>query len=109
MEVFTVLIGVLVAVLATALLRFFHSARNLRSQRGKPIPGWERKRLNAKTGDLSHDMELANGSLHDYLWELHEGGSAPVTSFWWRDQLVVSVCSPRAFKDTEKLYTTDQN
>ena len=45
----------------------------------------------------------AKGSLHEYLYHLHDKGHCPVTSFWWGKEHVVSVCSPQAFKDTIKL------
>ena len=45
-----------------------------------------------------------HGSLHQYLLHLHDQGRCPVTSFWWAKTHVVSVCSPRAFEDTQKLY-----
>ena len=53
-------------------------------------------------GDLG---ELSDhGSLHQYLVYLHDHGRCPVTSFWWAKTHVVSVCSPKAFEDTQKLY-----
>ena len=106
MEFITVSFGVLTSVLTVLvtvlLIRFFRRPRNLQPPRGKPIQGWNRKLANTKTGDLA--IALANGSLYDYLWQQHGEGSIPVISFWWRDQRVVSVCSPQAFKDTENLY-----
>ena len=54
-----------------------------------------------RTGDL--EEMGAKGSLHEYLYHLHDKGHCPVTSFWWGKEHVVSVCSPQAFKDTIKL------
>ena len=54
-----------------------------------------------RTGDL--EEVGAKGSLHEYLYHLHDKGHCPVTSFWWGKEHVVSVCSPQAFKDTVKL------
>ena len=54
-----------------------------------------------RLGDLDETKKA--GSLHEYLLQLHDHGRCPVTSFWWGEEQVVSVCSPQAFKDTVKL------
>ena len=54
-----------------------------------------------RIGDLGE--LVAKGSLHEYLYHLHDRGRCPVTSFWWGKTHVVSVCSPQGFKDTVKL------
>ena len=64
--------------------------------------GWENGPADPELGDLG--VALSNGSLLEFLMKKHEGGKCPVTSFWWRKKRVVSVCSPKAFKDTESLY-----
>ena len=101
MDYVTVLFAV-IAVLASILMwRLFLQLRDTQLH-GKPILGWNRKPADPMMGNLSE--AVANGSLHDYLWQKHKEGTIPVTAFWWRDQRVVSVCSPQAFKDTENLY-----
>ena len=94
------LYSVLAVLITVLFLRLFQSRYVQR--RGKPITRWERKPADPKMGDLG--TAVVNGSLHDYLWQQHAEGSIPVTSFWWRDQRVVSVCSPQAFSDTQNLY-----
>lgn len=89
-----VLLGV---VLIVAYFRPFSLGKKRR-----PIPGWSSDPAHNQLGDLG--VAFSSGSLHDFLLELHREGRCPVSSFWWRDQRVVSVCSPRAFKDTEHLY-----
>ena len=90
-----VLLGVF-AVLATFFLR------TKRAERGKLIPGWNNHAADKEMGDLR--KAISCGSLHHYLLQQHRGGRCPVTSFWWGDQHVVSVCSPEAFKATENMY-----
>ena len=101
MEYVAVLLGLIVVLASVLLWRLFFQPKGARV-RGKPILGWNRKPADRIMGDLS--KAVANGSLYDYLWRLHKEGSIPVTAFWWRNQRVVSVCSPQAFKDTESLY-----
>ena len=104
MEFITVLFGVLTILVTLLVMRalVLRSLPQPALRRGKPIPGWDKKPASIRLGDLT--IALANGSLFNYLWQQHREGSIPVTSFWWRDQRVVSVCSPQAFKDTEDLY-----
>lgn len=102
MEFITVLFGAVLTALVTLLVIRLSRSLKPAAQQGKPIPGWDRKPVSIRLGDLT--IALANGSLFDYLWQQHREGSISVTSFWWRDKRVVSVCSPQAFKDTENLY-----
>jgi len=102
MESVTLVFGVLALLVAVLFLRITQSWRPQRRLRGKPIPGWNKKPTDLKTGDLG--VAITNGSLYDYLWKQHGEGSIPVISFWWRHQRVVSVCSPQAFRDTQHLY-----
>ena len=66
------------------------------------IPGWLDPPADPELGDLGE--ALSRGSLHEYLSEQHQGGQRPIRAFWWKEMQVVSVCSPRAFKETENLH-----
>ena len=79
--------------------RRFHTQTNCDNV--TPIPGWNDPPADPVLGDLG--IARAAGSIHDYLFQKHEGGRCPVTSFWWRDHHVVSVCSARAYKDVENM------
>ena len=68
----------------------------------KAIPGWNNDPADPKLGDLGE--AISTGSLQHYLLQQHKGGRCPVTSFWWRNERVISLSSPKAFKDTENLY-----
>ena len=96
---FELLVAVFVGVFAV-LVAFY--LRPKWAKKGKPIPGWNNHPADPVMGDLRKARSF--GSLHDYLMQLHKGGRCPVTSFWWQNQHVVSVCSPEAFKDTENVY-----
>ena len=54
-----------------------------------------------RKGDLGEFHK--HGSLHQYLLHLHQNGHQPIAMFWWGQQRVVSICSPKMFKDTAKL------
>ncbi|XP_065890917.1 cytochrome P450 20A1-like isoform X2 [Dysidea avara] len=67
----------------------------------KVIPGWDQKPADSQMGDLVEMHKY--GSMHEYLLHLHKNGHQPVIAFWWGQQRVVSICSPKTFKDTVKL------
>lgn len=107
------LVVVVLGVFAAVVLFFLRlswrqttSARTCRKQHvaagKKAIPGWNNDPADRILGDLGE--AVASGSLQHYLFQQHRGGRCPVTSFWWRNERVISVCSPKAFKDTESLY-----
>ncbi|XP_065906835.1 cytochrome P450 20A1-like [Dysidea avara] len=98
MELVALFFGILALLAAVMFLRFRSTNR-----KGKPIPGWDREPTDPKMGDLGVTLENAC-SLFGYLWQQHGEGFIPVTSFWWRDKRVVSICSPQAFKDVQNLY-----
>ncbi len=94
-----VLVGALALVLAVMVVVFLRPA----FQRRPPNPpGWTNPPDDPTAGDLR--VVRSTGSLHNFLLRQHGGGRHPVSSFWWRDKRVVTVCSPKAFKDTENLY-----
>ena len=93
-----IMLGIL-TVLLTYILQRKSSANN---GGGSQIPGWDKKPGDSRTGDLRE--ALSTGSLGEFLIQKHRGGKCPVASFWWRDKRVVSVCSPRAFKETAHIY-----
>lgn len=66
------------------------------------VPGWTSPPADPKLGDVG--VALSEGSLALYQHKKHEGGRLPIFAFWWRNVHVVSVCSPRSFKETENLY-----
>lgn len=92
-----VLLGVVIIV---ACLHPFGLGK--RGRQPRSIPGWTSKPAHNRLGDLG--VVFSSGSLHNFLLQRHREGRCPVSSFWWRDQRIVSVCSPQAFKDTEHLY-----
>ena len=91
-----ILLGI-VTVLLTYILQRKSSAATVLQ-----VPGWDQAPFDSKTGDLGE--ALSTGSLGEFLIQKHRGGKCPVTSFWWRDKRVVSVSSPRAFKETAHIY-----
>ena len=94
------LIAVLLGVILVALSYLWSWRRRSKDcAKSKEIPGWNRPPDDPKMGDL-----VACSSIQDYLVQRHKGGSCPVISFWWKEQKVVSTCSPQAFKDTENMY-----
>ena len=93
-----VLLAILTVVVAFTLQR--RSSKTALSS--KLIPGWDKKPADLETGDL--EIALSTGSLGEFLIQKHKGGKCPVTSFWWRDRRVVSVCTQRAFKETAHIY-----
>ena len=110
------MLEIVVAVIlgAALLLVVFFVARNGsgRSAAAKPhcheeklggeVPGWNQSPADPIMGDLKE--ALSGGSLHHYLAQKHQDGRCPVAAFWWKDQRVVTVCSPAAFKATQTLY-----
>lgn len=92
------LIAILLGVILVAC-SYLWRGNSKNCAKPKEIPGWNRPPADLKMGDL-----VACSSLQDYLVQRHKGGSCPVISFWWKDQQVVSICSPQAFKDTENVY-----
>ena len=65
------------------------------------IPGWTNTPAHKEHGDLL-DV-ISKGGVYKYLDLRHEGGRRPIVAFTWKDKKVVSVCSPEAYKDMQKL------
>jgi hypothetical protein len=97
-----VLLAILTVVVAFTLQRRSSNTAENTALSSKLIPGWDKKPADLETGDL--EVALSTGSLGEFLIQKHKGGKCPVTSFWWRDRRVVSVCTPRAFKETAHIY-----
>ena len=57
--------------------------------------------LSFRTGNLT-DIKKA-GSFHEFLVNLHRK-YGPVVSFWWGKQLVVTLGSPKVFKEVQTLF-----
>ena len=91
-----ILLGILIFIV-TFLWQRISTAKST-----KQIPEWDKKPADFKLGDLGE--ALSTSSLGEFLIQKHNGGKRPVTSFWWRDKRVVSVCTPRAFKETAHIY-----
>ena len=96
------LVVVILLRFLTVLVTFLLHRRTSGAQSWELIPGWYDKPGDVKTGDLS--KALSSGSLGEFLIQKHGRGKCPITSFWWRDRRVVSVCTPRAFKETAHIY-----
>ena len=65
------------------------------------VPGWNDSPRELKDtcpeGDLFHELVRA-----------HKGGRCPIRAFWWKNQRVVSLCSPTSYKETENLHHRPQ-
>ena len=99
-----VVLGVFAAVALFFLRHSWRQTTPARTCRKQPvaagkkaIPGWNNDPADRKLGDLGE--AISSGSLQHYLFQQHRGGRCPVMSFWWRNERVISVCSPKAFKD----------
>lgn len=66
----------------------------------KLAPGWN---------NLSKSAEQLEGDLYQVILKEHQGGLCPVRAFWWKGEQVVSICSPKAYRDTENLYNRPLN
>ncbi len=81
----------LALVFGGGLFLFF--LRGRKYSKAKVAPGWN-------DPPMSSDQE---GDLYHCLLKEHKEGLCPVRAFWWKGQHVVSICSPKSYKDTENL------
>ena len=94
--------GICVLLFVNWLVQQLTNKKGIQGIPADSIPGWKNPPADPIQGDLG--IVLACGSLQDYLMQQHQGGKLPIVSFWWKNKRVVSVCTPRGFKETENLY-----
>ena len=57
--------------------------------------------MNFRSGNLG-DMAKA-GTVHEFLVELHDK-YGDIASFWWGEQITVSIASPSLFKEVRSMF-----